>query len=92
MEFGSSSDRTKGRRDAEKDTHSMTEVHAGLCRRQQQGQMEQDVSRTKSKRTLVGVVEADALDDVTDNIVVVGLSSGGDLSEDVDHTGGNGGL
>lgn len=38
------------------------------------------------------MVEADALNDVTDNIVEGGLSGGGDLTEDVDHTGGDGGL
>lgn len=44
------------------------------------------------ERTLVGVIEANALDDLTDNIVVVGLGGGGDLTEDHDHTSGDGSL
>lgn len=43
-------------------------------------------------RTLVGVVEANALHNLTNNVVVVGLGSGGDLTEDVDHTSGDGSL
>lgn len=44
------------------------------------------------ERTLVGVVEANLLHGLTDDIVEVGLSGGRDLSEDVDHTSGDGGL
>lgn len=43
-------------------------------------------------RTLVRVIETDALDDFTDDVRVVGLGGGGDLSEDHDHTSGGGGL
>lgn len=45
-----------------------------------------------NKRTLVGVIEADALHNFTHNIVVVGLGARGDLTEDLDHTSGDSGF
>lgn len=42
--------------------------------------------------TLVGRVVTDLLDGVSDNLLVVDLSPGGDLTEDHDHTGLSGGL
>lgn len=41
---------------------------------------------------LGGVVEANALDGITDDLLVVGVALGGDLTEDHDHTGLGGGL
>ena len=38
------------------------------------------------------MIEANALDDLTDDVVVVGLGSRGNLTEDHDHTSGDGSL
>jgi len=42
--------------------------------------------------TLGGVIVADPLNGVTDNLLVVELGGGGDLTEDHDHSGLGGGL
>lgn len=51
----------------------------------------QDVTRLVVE-TLVGRVVTDLLDGVSDNLLVVDLSPGGDLTEDHDHTSLSGGL